>query len=330
MDVKSLPLFKQPEWSSTEPDTSGIGRKAGQTGANQTSSRAITDVFEKTTDSSSPATDEAEKAKTEEADSSGAGGLKIAFQFDLFYELSQKVSVKMGQKGLSRFTEVASKVTETFKGNFSLSIDPVGSFMKGTDASLNISPDTTNAFLDSVDGLATLSPNALENFLKESDRFFSEIEKTYGSAGGAFDGIRDQIQGQAKQFFADVKTVQEKMVSGETALPVGAPAAQQIPASGDVTSGTDLLPLTLGNGNKVTKEQYQDFLKGFQDYVNRFRQQMLKDFLSTINRPAKKANDEPAPIAAAVEKAANEAKKVTSNEPESNPADVAKGLELKV
>lgn len=276
MDVKSLPLFKHPERFLNDSDASGHGRKLGLKGLQPSSQRTIADTFEKGTVTGASTTDQADKTQSGEAQLDSSG-LNISFQFDLFYELSQKVSAKMGQRGLSRFTEVASQVTETFKGRFSLSIDPVGSFMKGTDAALNISADTTNDFLDSVEGLAELSPAALENFLRESDRFFGELEKTYGSADGAFDGIRDQIQTQASQFFADVKTAQEAMIAPEKpALPDG----QQAPA---VVSGDDALPLVFSDGSQVSQDQYQDFLKGFQDYVRRFREQMMKDFLTTLH-----------------------------------------------
>ncbi|HNV71194.1 MAG TPA: hypothetical protein PKO06_15935, partial [Candidatus Ozemobacteraceae bacterium] len=110
--------------------------------------------------SEKPPVDSFEKTSvpTPEVDDSSAsdtsGGLKISYHFDLFYELSQKVSAKMGQKGLTQFTEVSASVAETFKGSFSLKIDALGSFLNGTDKSLSISTETAGRFMSAVEGLA--------------------------------------------------------------------------------------------------------------------------------------------------------------------------------
>ncbi|HEY9068621.1 MAG TPA: hypothetical protein VIV61_00065, partial [Candidatus Ozemobacteraceae bacterium] len=168
------------------------------------------DSFEKAT----PAADKAEANGLQQE----SGGLRIAYHFDLFYQLSQKVQARMGQSGQQRFVETAASVSETFKGSFSLQIDAVGSFLNGTDKSLNISPETANQFMDAVDGLAELSPDGLQNFLKESDKFFGELEKTYGEAGGAFDDINARMKAQATAFFDSVKTVREDSGLGPEGL----------------------------------------------------------------------------------------------------------------
>ncbi len=228
-----------------------------------------------------------------EAGSIQAGGLNISFQFDLFYELSSKVEAKMGRQGANRFAELSGKVSETFMGNFSLSIDPVGSFMNGTEKSLEISPETTGEFFDAVEGLADLSPEALENFLKESDEFFNELEATYGEAGGAFDQIKGVMQEQAKAFFADVEQARADALGG------GA-ATEALPAEGEAAlpaANTDisaLLPTTdkeNGNGSliemffkpevKVSQSDYQDFLKDFVEYAEKFKQQMFEKLFNS-------------------------------------------------
>ncbi|MFZ2960399.1 MAG: hypothetical protein WA705_26260 [Candidatus Ozemobacteraceae bacterium] len=315
MDVKLIPFLKNPF-----KDTEEQGRKLGlrditrdgqtkkkhqvnlgdylPTPTSSASKKTETDQYE----SSKKAEDTAADGKSVTQDTNG---LKISYQFDLFYELSQKVSAKMGQKGVDRFTEVASKVSETFKGAFSLSVDPIGSYMNGTDKSLDISPETANRFMDSVDKLADLSPEALQNFFKEADTFFGELEKTYGSANGTFDDINKAMQAQAQQFFDGVQGIRQDAIDeasaalsdlGTAALPADTQPSTAL--TGAVTTGLQsastvasllpdstessdgLIPLSLSNGT-ATKEEYQNFLQGFSDYVRKFRAQMLQDFFSS-------------------------------------------------
>ncbi|EKD84206.1 MAG: hypothetical protein ACD_39C00180G0001, partial [uncultured bacterium] len=165
--------------------------------------KQLQDVFEKTANAKPAKQKDSSAVADENAPQTiKSDGLNISFQFDLFYELTSKVEAKMGQKGAERFVELSGTVSETFMGSFNLSIDAVGSFMNGTDKSLDISPEVTGEFFDAVEGLADLSPEALENFLKESDEFFASLEETYGPANGAFDQIKSTMQEQAKAFFA--------------------------------------------------------------------------------------------------------------------------------
>jgi hypothetical protein len=232
-------------------------------------------------------------------------GLNISFQFDLFYELTSKVEARMGQQGANRFVELSGKVSETFMGNFSLSIDPVGSFMNGTDKSLEISPETTNEFFDAVEGLADLSPEALENFLKESDEFFAELENTYGEAGGAFDDIKGQMQQQATAFFADVEKVRTNATGNanpaESVEAAAVPAVPAIPGE-EVNATTDLASLLTENDDsssliemffnpekKLSQSDYQGFLSDFAEYAEKFKQQMFEKLFSMRN-PYEKAS----------------------------------------
>lgn len=243
----------------------------------QKSPKTIQDTFEKAP--------EKLPEKTTAQQPIEADGLNISFQFDLFYELSSKVEAKMGQSGAERFVELSGKVSETFMGNFSLSIDPVGSFMNGTEKSLEISPETTNEFFDAVEGLADLSPEALENFLKESDEFFNELENTYGEAGGAFDQIKGLMQEQAKAFFADVEATRqaaleapEQNSEGTPAIPAGTEA---IPQPSSETEDAPLITLTLKPQQSASQDDYQAFLEDFLNYASKFRQQMFDKLLSS-------------------------------------------------
>ena len=264
--------------------------------------RQATDKFER-----SKADKEADKAAegtkgNPETASLEADGLNISFQFDLFYELSSKVEAKMGSDGASRFVELSGRVSETFQGNFSLSIDPVGSFMNGTGKSLEISPETTGEFFDAVEGLADLSPEALENFLAESDDFFAELEKKYGEANGAFDGIRNQMQEQAKAFFADVEQARSDAIGGKTETPeILGPA--EVPSQ----SGVDLTSLLPGSASdeessliemffnpdlKLSQSDYQSFLEEFSSYAEKFRQQMFEKLFNSRNPYEKAGKDD--------------------------------------
>lgn len=234
-----------------------------------------------------------------------ADGLNISFQFDLFYELTSKVEAKMGQKGAERFVELSGTVSETFMGSFNLSIDAVGSFMNGTDKSLDISSEVANKFFDAVEGLADLSPEALENFLKESDKFFASLEETYGPANGAFDQIKGAMQEQAKAFFADVGAVRQQAIAGPApaaALPE-IPSGEALPAvkvTADSKQGQQLIDLLFQPEKKASQNEYQDFLKEFLKYADKFKQQMLeKLFNSKLSGYGKlgKASDESEPIA---------------------------------
>jgi len=257
------------------------------------------DSFEKAT----PAADKAEANGLQQE----SGGLRIAYHFDLFYQLSQKVQARMGQSGQQRFVETAASVSETFKGSFSLQIDAVGSFLNGTDKSLNISPETANQFMDAVDGLAELSPDGLQNFLKESDKFFGELEKTYGEAGGAFDDINARMKAQATAFFDSVKTVREDSGLGPEGLggaehatavtAAVAPAPAETagipePASLPEKNPGKTFPLSVGpqKGSMISNDQYQEFIQSFLKYIARYRER----FFQQGGMPAASAGTEPA------------------------------------
>ncbi|HAE37373.1 MAG TPA: hypothetical protein DCG57_01905 [Candidatus Riflebacteria bacterium] len=268
----------------------------------------LQDIFEKTgntrpaekRDKSAVSDDKSPKAVQAE-------GLNISFQFDLFYELTSKVEAKMGQKGAERFAELSGTVSETFMGNFSLSIDAVGSFMNGTDKSLDISPEVTNDFFNAVEGLADLSPEALENFLKESDEFFASLEKTYGPANGAFDKIKSTMQEQAKAFFADVDATRQKVLGGPVAteaLP-GASAGAALPAveAPAKSNAQQLIELLFQPEKKVSQADYKDFLKDFAAYTEKFRQQLFEKLFNNK--------------LSGYEKIANSAEETESNRPAS-------------
>jgi hypothetical protein len=235
-----------------------------------------------------------------------SGEMNISFQFDLFYELSTKVEAKMGANGANRFAEVSGTVAETFMGNFNLKIDGVGSFFKSTDNALNISPETTGEFFNAVEGLADLSPEALENFLQETEDFFNELEASYGEADGAFDQIKETMQQQATAFFSDVNATREKAIGNQetdqTDEAMAAPEAQALASAieNPVESqpadkeNTGLIKLAFKPDMMVTADKYQDFLKKFIDYTEKFRQQMLESFFN--RKPVNKSpliNSEP-------------------------------------
>ena len=82
-----------------------------------------------------------ERTNSSSGEITSSNGSNVSFQFDLFYSLTSKVEAKMGQSGAERFVDLSASVAETFQSSFSLSIDGVGSFMNGTDKSLDISPE---------------------------------------------------------------------------------------------------------------------------------------------------------------------------------------------
>ncbi len=273
MDVKPLPPGMLQGLDPTAKEARFRERLPGQA-APGTPSTAPVDVFEP----SAAAPAEVPPADETSDRSAQAGGLKISMNFDLFYQLTQKVTARMGQSGGQRFAELAGTVAETFKGSFSLSIDAVGSYLNGTDKSLEISPETTSEFFDAVEGLADLSPTALETFLKEADDFFAELENTYGDLGGVFDDLKKQVQEQASGFFQQVEASRQEMLAAAAApAPAALPQAQT--AAPPTAAG-------LGTGNNMAvAADYQKFLQSFLDYTRKFREQMLLDFLKSPARP---------------------------------------------
>ncbi|MBF0547012.1 MAG: hypothetical protein HQM08_21400 [Candidatus Riflebacteria bacterium] len=220
----------------------------------------------------------------------GKSGLKISYQFDMFYELSQQVSAKMGKSAGNKFTELGASVAEKFQENFSLQIDGVGSFMNGTKSSLDISPDTTNAFFDAVQGLTKASPDALQDFFKKSDSFFGELKQKFGEAGGAFDQIKTSMQDQAKNFLEKVGKIKEEATQQNETQTPAAPATTDQPQAVQEASAADntnlqqtggMIKLLFGNNNDVTQNEYQDFLKKFAEYAKKFRDSMMKGFLTS-------------------------------------------------
>jgi len=284
MKISNFPtaqeLFKQLE------ELSKNDQRPAEAGLTTPAALPVSDSFEKAV----PAANQAESSELQQE----SGGLRIAYHFDLFYQLSQQIQTKMGQSGQERFVETTSKVAETFKGAFSLKIDGVGSFLKGTDSALKISNETTNQFLDAVDGLADLSPEALGNFLEESDSFFNELETQYGEAGGAFDEIKAQMQEQAKNFFDGIKTIRDE--SGIDAGFFGEDGTGDTAVAADQTGAATQLPLEQGTeadtepgialaigpqeGSQVSASQYQQFVSSFLQYTLRFRQSIFDSMLT--------------------------------------------------
>lgn len=226
----------------------------------------------------------AEQAEKEQgAQSSVQGdGLNISFQFDLFYQLSQKVSAKMGQKGQEQFFELSQTVAETFQASFSLSIEPVGSFLNSTNKSLDLDPSVTQEFFDAVEGLAELTPEGLEGFLREAEDLFNSLEESFGEAGGAFDDIKEQIKAQAQMFFQQVDAI--KSPEPEAAPPelpeAAAQAVPQLPAeTGQPTTAAD--PASTPATETPLKDPFQDFLQEFLDYVKKYRGSLLLEATTT-------------------------------------------------
>lgn len=268
-------LIKQLEDSLSQRD-----QRPAEAGLTPPVALPVSDSFE-----TSPVAADATEAADQQQES---GGLRISYHFDLFYQLSQKVQARMGQSGQERFVETTSSVAETFKTNFSLKIDAVGSFLKGTDSSLNISNETANEFFDAVEGLSELSPEALETFLKESGEFFDELENTYGEADGAFDDIKAVMQQQAKAFFDGVKTVRGE--TDDAAVAEAVPALTEPATEAEADPAALKIKLAVGpqQNAEVSGDQYQEFIDSFLEYMRRYRETFLSSMLGG-KQPAENA-----------------------------------------
>lgn len=231
---------------------------------------------------------ESQRSSSSSGEIQASNGANVSFQFDLFYSLTSKVEASMGQSGAERFVNLGASVAETFKSSFSLSIDGVGSFMNGTEKSLEISPEVANDFFDAVEGLTKQGPDALENFLKKSDAFFDELENTYGDLGGAFDDIKAQVQSQAKDFMASVGDAQQ-YVKGEIGTDQQSILDQITATAGEGSEGAEgtegsegknLISMFANPDVKVSQDDYKDFLQKFMDYANRMQQSMFDQLMS--------------------------------------------------
>lgn len=279
MDMKLLQdhgrsMLKELKAMMLEPEKIELAKKPVET-EKPKEKQPLADTFEKS-----------EVKQTPEQNVAQDGKVNVSFQFDLFYQLSQKVEAKMGQKGLQKFTDVSSQVSETFMSNFSLKIDGVGSFMKSTDNALDISPDVTNKFLDSVKNLADLSPEALQDFLTESSNFFDGLKAKYGEADGTFDAIKEQMQSQAQKFFSDVGDVRNEMsklpendnnTSAQDSLPQSADVTEQLPQA----QNPEKISFAFKPDLKISPSEYKnDFLQQFFRYTRKFNQQIISNFMN--------------------------------------------------
>lgn len=215
---------------------------------------------------------ESGETSTESGKGPSGAGYRIAMHFDLFYQLTQKFDARMGTDGVNRFHQVTASVTEKFSAGFSLSIDPVGKYLKTADRSLDVDPEVVGRFLDSVEELADLSPEALAGFLDEADRFFGHLEETYGELGGGFDEMRDLVKHQALAFFDDVGQIRRQNGGLLAAAQTQAPPASELVGPGlagqpsGVPTGVQLADRT---GRQVSLEQYREFLEAFDRYRER-------------------------------------------------------------
>ena len=213
-----------------------------------------------------------------------SNGANVSFQFDLFYSLTSKVEAKMGQAGAERFVNLSASVAETFNSSFSLSIDGVGSFMNGTDKSLNISPEVANDFFDAVEALTQQGPEALENFLKKSDAFFNELESNYGELDGAFDTIKEQVQAQAKDFIASVGDAQNKVIGRLKSDQQNVMDLVSERMNGNTAenekSDKNLIHMSSKPELTATQKDYKEFLGKFLEYANKVKESMFNDLMA--------------------------------------------------
>lgn len=229
-----------------------------------------------------------ERTNSSSGEITSSNGSNVSFQFDLFYSLTSKVEAKMGQSGAERFVDLSASVAETFQSSFSLSIDGVGSFMNGTDKSLDISPEVANDFFDAVEGLTKQGPEALENFLKKSDAFFNELEATYGNMDGAFDTIKEQVQSQAKDFIASVGDAQNFVMNGvqedqQNLLDQASGLLSEnseVPENSEEDGGNNLIKMFAKPEITATQDQYKDFLNKFIEYANKMKESMFNELMA--------------------------------------------------
>lgn len=131
-----------------------------------------------------------------------SGVYSAEVNFDLFYSVSARSSLKAGEDSSGAFYDATYSVATKFEANFSLEI--AGRFLSLADMAEKIDPKVLEGFSEAVAGLADFDGDALENFLSAAEKLFGEIEDGFGMENGALDYLEAGVKETARNFMNNV------------------------------------------------------------------------------------------------------------------------------
>ncbi len=163
-------------------------------------------------------------------------GFHAEVNFDLFFSVSARSSVKSGSDGSGSFYEASQEVAASFEAGFSMKI--AGRFLSLSDMAEKIDPKVLDAFSTAVQGLAGLDEDALNRFYDATEQLFGEVEETLGLRVGELGGLAEEVKATAESFFHAVDGAMNEVFPG-----VSADQIFELPAELDANGSTDLLTL---------------------------------------------------------------------------------------
>lgn len=166
----------------------------------------------------------------------GDSGYSVEVNFDLFFSVSARSSVRGGEDASGAFYRATAEVASSFSANLSIAIG--GRFLDLADAAEALDPAVLESFSRAVEGLAGLDQDALDRFFGATDELFNALESRYGLGGSALDGVAAEVKAAAGGFFEAVRGATEEAFPGLRLDQIFA-----LPAELDANGSTDLLAL---------------------------------------------------------------------------------------
>ena len=156
-------------------------------------------------------------------------GVKVEVDFSLFFEVSERVSVRGSKDASGSYYEATREVAARFEAGASIKI--LGDHLDLSDIASRLGDGVFDAFQGAVKGLSGLDDKSLEKFYAASTELFDKIGQAAYGDPDALDSVSAQLNDTAKSFFSAVESgVAEHM---------GAPGV----APSLFDQGTDLLGL---------------------------------------------------------------------------------------
>lgn len=170
-------------------------------------------------------------------------GFNAEVNFDLFFSVSARSSVKAGSDSSGSFYDATKEVAAKFDAGFSMKI--AGRFLSLSDLAEKVDPKVLDAFSTAVQGLAGLDENALNRFFDATDKLFGGVEEALGMPVGELGGLAKEVKATAESFFHAVDGAMKEVFPG-----VSADQIFELPKELDSNGSTDLLTLLNGLAEK--------------------------------------------------------------------------------
>jgi hypothetical protein len=163
-------------------------------------------------------------------------GFEVEVNFDLFFSVSARSSMKSGGHGAEAFYDASMEVAASFEAGFSMKI--AGRFLSLADAAEGIDPEVLDAFSRAVEGLAGLDGDSLDRFFDATEKLFSDVEKKFGLEKGALGGVAVEMKETAAGFLRTVEAASREVFPG-----LKTDQIFELPEGMDRNGTTDLLAM---------------------------------------------------------------------------------------